>query len=153
MVSAYSDADWDGCLDDRRSTGGFVVYVGANLVSWCTKKQPIVFRSSIEAEYKSMANATVEIIWVQTILHGLGISEPKAAHLWCDSLRASYMLANHVFLARTKHIEIDYHFIRERVTKRLLNIQFISSGDQVVDRFTKPQTYWKLVRFRINLNM
>jgi hypothetical protein len=141
MVSAYSNVDWAGCLGVWCSIGGFAVYVGANLVSWCVKKQPMRSRSSKEAEYKSMAIVTAEIIWVQTILRWLGISEPKAPHLWCDNLRATYLSANPIFLARTKHIEIDYHFIGERVAERLLNIQFISFGDQVAGRFTKSQTY------------
>jgi hypothetical protein len=100
-----------------------------------------------------MANATTEIIWVQTILRELGVSGPKEAQLWCDNLGATYLLANHVFHARTKHIEIDYHFVRERVAARLLSIRFISSDDQVADRFTKSQSYRKLIKFRFNLNM
>jgi hypothetical protein len=153
MVSAFSDADWAGCPDDRRSTGGFAVYVGSNLVSWCAKKQSTVSKSSTEAEYKSMPNATTEIIWVQTILRELGVSGPKEARLWCDNLGATYLSANPVFHARTKHIEIDYHFVRERVAVRLLSIRFISSDDQVADGFTKSQSYRKLIKFRFNLNM
>jgi hypothetical protein len=74
IVSAFSDADWAGCLDDRRSTCGFAVYVGSNLVSWHARKQPTVSRSSTEAEYKSLANATAEVMWVQTLLDELGVS-------------------------------------------------------------------------------
>jgi hypothetical protein len=131
VVSAFSDADWAGCPDDRRSTGGFAVYVGENLVSWCAKKQPTVSCSSTEAEYKSIANATAEIIWVQTVLKELGILEPKVARLWCDNLGATYLTANPVFHARTKHVEIDYHFVHERVADKLLDVRIISTGDQV----------------------
>jgi hypothetical protein len=63
LVNAYSDADWVGCSDDRRSTGGYVVYLGSNLVSWSARKQVTMSRSSTESEYKSLANATVEIRW------------------------------------------------------------------------------------------
>lgn len=76
LVSAFSDADWAGCPDDRRSTGGFAVYLGCNLVSWCARKQPTVSRSSTEAEYKSLANATAEVMWIQKLLDELGIPHP-----------------------------------------------------------------------------
>jgi histone deacetylase 1/2 len=115
LVSAFSDADWAGCVDDRRSTGGFAVYLGGNLISWSARKQPTVSRSSTEAEYKSLANATAEMIWVQKLLTELGVQHPSMARLWCDNLGATYLSANPIFHARTKHIEIDFHFVRERV--------------------------------------
>jgi histone deacetylase 1/2 len=138
LVSAFSDADWAGCPDDRRSTGGFAVYLGCNLVSWCARKQPTVSRSSTEAEYKSLANATAEVMWIQKLLDELGIPHPMAACLWCDNIGAKYLSANPVFHARTKHIEIDFHFVRERVAAKLLDIRFISTTDQIADGFTKP---------------
>lgn len=91
LVSAFADADWGGCPDDQRSTGGFAVFLGSNLVSWSARKQDTVSRSSTEAEYKALANATTAIMWVQTILSELGIDQPKAARLWCDNLGATYM--------------------------------------------------------------
>lgn len=119
-ISAFSDADWAGCSDDRKSTGGFAVFVGANLVSWQAKKQATVSRSSTEAEYKTLANATAEIIWVQSLLKELGIVQHKTPILWCDNIGATYLTANPVFHARTKHIEVDYHFVRERVAQNNL---------------------------------
>jgi hypothetical protein len=153
LLSGFSDVDWAGDVDDRRSTDGFTVFLGSNLISWSARKQVTVCRLSTEAEYKSLANTTTEIIWVQSLLKELGIASPSLARLWCDNLGAAYLSTNPVFHARTKHIEIDYHFMRERVASKLLEIRFISTRDQIADGFTKPLSMRQLVQFRRNLKL
>jgi hypothetical protein len=83
----------------------------------------------------------------------LGIQEPRKAKLWCDNIGAKYLSANPVFHARTKHIEVDYHFVRERVAKRLLDIEYISTRDQIADGFTKPLAVRNLEMIKNNLNL
>ena len=129
------------------------MFLGSNLISWSARKQPTVSRSSTESEYKAIANATAEIMWVQILLKELNINSPRIAKLWCDNLGAKYLSANPVFHARTKHIEVDYHFVRERVLQKLLEIDFVSSQDQVADGFTKALSVRLLENFKVNLNL
>jgi hypothetical protein len=93
------------------------------------------------------------MMWVQQLLTELRIPHSPVARLWCDNIGATYLSANPVFHARTKHIEIDFHFVRERVAQKLLDIRFISTNDQVADGFTKPITALKLKDFKRNLNL
>jgi hypothetical protein len=97
----------------------------------------------MEAEYKALANATAELIWLQVLLKELKIHHPPTARLWCDNLCTAYLSANPVFHARMKHIEVDFHFVRERVVQNLL----VSSKDQLADGLTKPLGTGLLLQF------
>jgi len=92
-------------------------------------------------------------MWIQKLLDELGVQHPRAARLWCDNLGATYLSANPVFQAQTKHIEIDFHFVRERVAQRLLDIRWIHTVDQLANVFTKGVVAAKIDKFRANLNL
>jgi histone deacetylase 1/2 len=100
-----------------------------------------------------VANATAEMMWVQFLLAKLGVRQRHTPCLWCDNLGATYLSANPVFHARAKHIEIDFHFVRERVLRKQLEIRFIPYKDQVADGFTKPLPYQAFEDFKHNLNL
>ena len=138
QLYAFTDADWAGCPNDRRSQGGHCLYLSPNLISWSSKKQATVSKSSIEFEYRGIAYATAEVTWTQSLLKELQVSLAKPLILWCDNLGATYLTTNPIFHARMKHIEIDFHFVHEKVANKDIDIRFISSRDQTADIMTKP---------------
>jgi hypothetical protein len=111
----YSDADWAGCPDTRKSTSGYAVFLGDNLVSWSSKHQTTVSRSSAEAEYRVVANAVAEASWLRLLLLELHIPLRRSTLVYCDNISTVYMCSNPAQHQCTKHIEIDLHFVWERV--------------------------------------
>jgi hypothetical protein len=130
-----------------------VLYVGPNLIACSARKQDIVSHSSTEAEYKAVADATAELIWIESLLHELGVSQHHPLVLWCDNIGATFLSSNPVFHAQTKHMEIDFHFVRKRVAQKLLQIKFISLKDQLANIFTKPLPLPLFEVCRRNLNI
>ncbi|GAV82042.1 hypothetical protein CFOL_v3_25495 [Cephalotus follicularis] len=126
-VEAYTDADWAGCPDDRRSTSGYCTFVGGNLVTWRSKKQMVVARSSVEAEYRSVAHGICELLWLQGLLADLNFSVQSPMKLFCDTKSAISIAHNPVQHDRTKHVEIDRHFIKEKLEQGVIIMHFISS--------------------------
>jgi hypothetical protein len=92
------------------------------LISWSSRKQQTVSRSSTEAEYKAIVDATAELIWLQVLLREIGITLSRPPTLWCDNIGATYLSTNPIFHQRSKHVEVDYHFVRERVSTRQLDV-------------------------------
>jgi hypothetical protein len=151
IVTAYSDADWAGCPDTRRSTSGFCVFLGDSLVSWSSKRQTTVSRSSAEAEYRAIANAVADCSWLRHLLQELRFALPKATMVFCDNVSAVYMSHNPVHHRRTKHIELDIHFVREKVALGQVRVHHVPSERQLADVFTKALNSSLFLDFRDNL--
>jgi len=134
----YADSNWAGCPTTRRSTTGYFTMLGSNPISWKTKKQPTISRSSAEAEYRSLATLSYELQWLKYLLSDLGIDHPQPITIYCDSQAAIPIAENPVFHERTKHIEIDCHFVSEKIKSGLITPSYIRSSDQLADIFTKP---------------
>ncbi|XP_042946560.1 uncharacterized protein LOC122279793 isoform X3 [Carya illinoinensis] len=152
-VEAFSDADWAGSPSDRRSTTGYCTFVGGNLVTWKSKKQTVVARSSAEAEYRAMAHTTSELTWLQHFLQEIGFPAPIPLQLFCDNQAALHIASNPVFHERTKHIEIDCHFIRDKILSGDIATPFVKSADQLADVFTKSLCWSRLkpICFKLGL--
>ena len=136
-LHAFCDSDWAGNPDDHRSTTHFGIFLGSCLIFWSAKKQTVVACSSTEAKYRAMVVTTADLYWIHMLLKNLYVPLRSPPTLWCDNAGALAIASNPVFHTRTKHIEVDYHFIWEKVFNKDLFLQFTATGDQRADTFTK----------------
>lgn len=136
-LKGFSDSDFGGNLDDSRSTAGYVFNMGTGVVSWQSKKQNVVALSTAEAEYMSLSIAGCQALWIRSILKELGIPQEDPTMIYCDNRSAIALTKNPVFHGKSKHIRIKYHFIRELVNNREIEVGFCNTKEQLADTFTK----------------
>ncbi|GJS78282.1 ribonuclease H-like domain-containing protein [Tanacetum coccineum] len=150
---AFSDADWVGCPTTRRSTSGYYVFLSNNLLPWSSKRQPTLSRSSAEAEYRGVANAVAETCWLCHLLRELYTPLSFATFVYCDNVSAVYLSCNPVQHQRTKHIEIDIHFLRDSVTARQVCVLHVPCCYEYADIFTKGLSYVLFEEFCSSLSV
>lgn len=152
-LHGFSDADWAGDTDDFISTNAYVIYLGGTPISWSSKKQTGVARSSTEAEYRAVANAASEIRWITSLLTELRVRLPAAPVIYCDNIGATHLSANPVFHSRMKHLALDFHFIRENVQAGRLRVTHVSTRDQLADPLTKPLSKPRFQKLTVKLGV
>ena len=136
-LKGFSDSDWAGSVDDRKSTSGNCFILGTGAISWSSKKQATVALSSTEAEYVAVSASTWQAVWLRGVLQDLGEVQTKATSIKCDNQSAVMLAKNPVHHDRTKHIEIKHHFIRELIAKEEVQLDNCQTNEQVADLFTK----------------
>ena len=137
LTPNYCDADWAGDVTDRKSTTGFVMKVNGSTVSWASRKQSTVSLSSAEAEYMAAGAAAQEVLWLRALLRDLGFEQQSATVVYCDNQAAIAIASDSVHHARTKHIDIRHHFIRDHVASGELALRWVSTLEQEADVLTK----------------
>ena len=133
----YSNADWAGSVDDRKSTSGGCFYLGNNLVSWMSKKQNFVSLSTAEAKYITPGSCCTQQLWMKKLLYDYGIPQ-DTMYVFCDNTSAINLFKNPVQHSKSKHIEIYCHFIRDLVEDKVVCLEFIHTDNQKAYIFTKP---------------
>ena len=152
-LECFTDADWAGSIQDRRSTSGCCLFLGSNLLQWSSRKQKVVALSSTEAEYRALAQGATEIAWFHSLFTEMGLHLPEIPVIWCDNQSANSLASNPVFHARTKHIELDIHYIREQIAAKKLKVCYVPTDHQTADIFTKSLSTTRFEALRHKLTV
>ncbi|KAM1823768.1 hypothetical protein FF1_025765 [Malus domestica] len=149
----YSDSDWAGDSDDRKSTTGFVFFIGDTAFTWMSKKQPIVTLSTCEAEYVAATACVCHVIWLRNLLKELSMPQEEPTEIYVDNKSAIALAKNPVFHDRSKHIDTRYHYIRECIARKDVQVEYVKSQDQIADIFTKPLKQEVFIRLRNSIGV
>ncbi|KAL0412263.1 UNVERIFIED_CONTAM: Retrovirus-related Pol polyprotein from transposon RE2 [Sesamum latifolium] len=136
-LKAYSDADWASCVDSRKFISGFCIFLGDALISWKTKKQAIVSRSSVEAKYQSRGGTLCKLLWISYIPRDFGVPLQTPVPMFCDNKAVLHITANHVFHEIRKHLDIDCHIVCDQYKLGFVDHSFVRGKDQIANILTK----------------
>ncbi|KAH0683011.1 hypothetical protein KY289_020763 [Solanum tuberosum] len=140
-LHVYSDADSGGDISDKVSTSGYILFLGHNPISWSSKKQNIVSRSSIESEYRAVADAFSETLWVTNLLNELRFPVHQLPTIYCDNLGAIFLSKNHVLHSRVKHAAVDFHFVRHHVNIKRVRVVHVHGANQIANTITQGRSH------------
>ena len=146
-------ANWARSVKDRKSTIDFCTFVGGNLVTWRSKKQTVVAKSSAEAKYRAMSATTSELVWIKDLVEDLGLKIEEPIEMFCDNTSAMHIASNPVFHEKTKHIEVDCHYVRNKHLDKTISLVGVRSENQLADSLTKPPSIQQLSNFVDKLNL
>ncbi|CAJ2640974.1 unnamed protein product [Trifolium pratense] len=148
QLHGWTDSDYAGDIDDRRSTSGYVFKLGSSAISWSSKKQPIVTLSTTEAEFVAAASCACQAVWLKKILHQLRKDQNKSTVIFCDNSSSIKVSKNPIMHGRMKHIDVRYYFLRDLVKDGILELKHCSTSDQIADAMTKPLKLESFTKFR-----
>ena len=137
ILTAYADADYAAAIEDRKSRTGYVIFFNGNPIAWTSKKQPCVATSTTHSEYIACYAAATEVIWLRRLLASIGIPQTTPTTIYTDSKSAMRLAVNPEFHSRTKHVDVKFHFLREQVVLRSIDIQYLPTQQQIADIMTK----------------
>jgi hypothetical protein len=152
-LQGWTDSDYAGDSDDRKSTSGYVFKLGTGAISWCSKKQPIVTLSTTEAEFVAAASCSCQGVWLRNVLKHLNVNQMKCTVIWCDNSSSIKLSKNPVMHGRCKHIDVRYHFLRDLTRDEVVELKHCSTQDQLADMFTKALKLESFCKLREGIGM
>ncbi|KAE8681049.1 bHLH123 protein [Hibiscus syriacus] len=150
QIKAFTYVDWGSDPDDRRSISGYCVYLGNHLLSWSSRKQRSVSRSKSKVEYRSLVDTTSEVLWVKAILEDMNVELSQPPVIWCNNTSIVAMATDP---AKVKHVDLDVHFVREKVMDKQLIVNYVPAHYQIADVLTKPLITTQFQEFCQKLNV
>ena len=149
----FTDSDYAGCVDDRKSTSGYVFILSGAAVAWCSRKQAIVTLSTTEAEFVAAAACACQLVWMKRVLQKIGYNGSDSPVIYCDNSSTIKLSRNPVMHGKSKHIDVRFHFLRNLVNEGALQLVYCGTQQQIADVFTKPIKLEAFLEFRKKLGV